>query len=109
MSEVTSQPAVVLRSSYLHVRALLAVALIAIVGLTVAVVVLAISNGRGTVASPTARAHPVAIGANPSAEIGAILDHRGLTTTIPQAVSTADPSAEIGAKLDHRGLTTSNP
>jgi hypothetical protein len=40
----SQHPAVVLRSNYQHLRALLAVAFIAIVGLTIAVVVLATSN-----------------------------------------------------------------
>jgi hypothetical protein len=43
----TQHPAVVLRSHYMHVRALLAIAAIAIVGLTIAVVALA------TAGSPT--------------------------------------------------------
>ena len=49
-------PAVVLRSSYQLVRALLAVATIAIIGLTVAVVVLAINSGTSTPARAAARA-----------------------------------------------------
>jgi hypothetical protein len=40
-------PAVVLRSHYVHLRALLAVAMIAVVGLTGAVVILAINDGGG--------------------------------------------------------------
>jgi hypothetical protein len=44
----TQHPAVVLRSRYRHLRALLAVAMIAVVGLTVAVVILAIDNDSGT-------------------------------------------------------------
>jgi hypothetical protein len=40
-------PAVVLRSHYVHLRALLAVAMIAVVGLTVAVVILAINDDGG--------------------------------------------------------------
>jgi hypothetical protein len=53
-------PAVVLRSTYRHVRALLAVAAIAIVGLMVAVVVLAINSGS-TTASPVSHTTPSAI------------------------------------------------
>lgn len=49
-------PAVVLRSSYQHLRALLSVAVAVIVGLTVAVVVLAINTGSSTTAQPAARA-----------------------------------------------------
>jgi hypothetical protein len=47
-------PAVVLRSHYLQLRALLAVAMIAVVGLTVAVVILATDDGGGTDASSAA-------------------------------------------------------
>jgi len=42
----TQHPAVVLRSQYRQLRALLAVAMIAVVGLTAAVVILAIDNDR---------------------------------------------------------------
>jgi hypothetical protein len=41
-------PAVVLRAQYNHVRALLAVAMIAVIGLTVALVLVAADNGSGT-------------------------------------------------------------
>ena len=43
----TQHPAVVLRSRYQHLRALLAVAMIAVVGLTVAVVALATQDDSG--------------------------------------------------------------
>jgi hypothetical protein len=62
MSTVQAQhPAVVLRSSYLHLRALLAIATIAIIGLTVAVVVLALNNSGSTTASPASHTKPSAI------------------------------------------------
>ena len=54
-------PAVILRSSYQHLRALLAIAVIAIVGLTVAVVVLALNNSGTTTATHTVHANPSAI------------------------------------------------
>lgn len=41
----TQHPAVVLRSHYRHLRALLAIAMIAVIGLTAAVVILATDNG----------------------------------------------------------------
>jgi hypothetical protein len=44
----TQHPSVVLRSRYRQLRALLALAMIAVVGLTAAVVVLAIENDSGT-------------------------------------------------------------
>jgi hypothetical protein len=61
----TQHPAVVLRSNYRFVRALLAVATVVIVGLTVAVVVLAINNGTNTIASAAARAKPSTANAQP--------------------------------------------
>jgi hypothetical protein len=54
-------PAVVLRSSYQLVRTLLAIATIAIVGLTVAVVVLALNSTTSAPASAAARADQQAI------------------------------------------------
>ena len=44
----TQHPAVVLRSHYRNLRALLVVALIAVIGLTVAVVILASEDSAGT-------------------------------------------------------------
>ena len=60
--EIPAQhPAVVLRSHYMHLRALLATAMIAVVGLTIAVVILATSDSAGTSARATAplRDHPI--------------------------------------------------
>lgn len=53
MSQVIPKqhPAVVLRSHYVQLRALLAIAMIAVVGLTVAVVILASEDGAGTSAN----------------------------------------------------------
>lgn len=49
----TQHPAVVLRSHYLHLRRLLAIVTVVVVGLTIAVVVLATTNsGNATIASP---------------------------------------------------------
>jgi hypothetical protein len=50
----TQHPAVVLRSHYVHLRAMLAVAMIAVVGLAVAVVILATSEGATTRTSSAA-------------------------------------------------------
>jgi hypothetical protein len=47
-------PAVVLRSHYVQLRALLAIAMIAVVGLSVAVVILATNDERSTSASSAA-------------------------------------------------------
>jgi hypothetical protein len=61
MSHISTQhPAVVLRSQYLHIRTLLAAAMIAVVGLTVAVVIMATSSGgTSTVSATPATAPPV--------------------------------------------------
>src|SRR5919198_896223 len=53
-------PAVVLRSHYVHLRMLLAIAMIALVGLTVAVVILA-TNDTGGNTAPVA-SQPASIG-----------------------------------------------
>jgi hypothetical protein len=98
----TQHPPVVLRSTHQRLRALLAIATIAIVGLTVAVVVLAINNGGSTTASPATRVTS-AIRANPSAEIGAKLNHRGLQPSLPRATTSAtrvQPSAAVGPNPD---------
>ena len=62
-------PAVVLRSTYEHLRAMLAIASIAVVGLTIAVVVLAINSSASTTVTPAARAAQPAIRTNPSAGV----------------------------------------
>jgi hypothetical protein len=53
-------PAVVLRSHYVHLRSLLAVAMIAVVGLAAAVVILATDGDRVTSARPALSAPAVA-------------------------------------------------
>jgi hypothetical protein len=73
----TQHPAVVRRTIYQHLRALLAIAGIAIVILTIAVVVLATTNQRDATSS-SSRVVPVAMSTSASAELGAKLDHRGL-------------------------------
>jgi hypothetical protein len=77
----SQHPAVVLRSSYQHVRALLAIAIAVILGLTVAVVVLATTSSHGTIAGSATHS---AIPANRSAESGAKLDHSGRKASVQQ-------------------------
>ena len=59
MSEAipSQHPAVVLRSHYQHLRWLLGVMVIAVVGLTVAVVILAVNNDSATSASNSSAAN----------------------------------------------------
>jgi hypothetical protein len=78
---IPSDPAVVPRSNYVQLRALLAVAAVAIVGLTIAVALLANSHGAEPLVGVSARGQPVAVGYDPAAEIGAKLNHRGLKRT----------------------------
>jgi len=79
MSNTTSaqHPPVVLRSSYQLVRTLLAIAVIAIIGLTLAVVVLAVNTSATTPASNAGHVTTSANSNNASAELGAKLDHSG--------------------------------
>jgi hypothetical protein len=84
------------RSRYVRLRSLLVIACIAIVGLSIAVRVLASSN------SVTQRAINSATAGNTSAQTadtGARLDHRGLH----DAGYLLGVAAEVGARLDHRG------
>lgn len=95
----TTQPAVVPRSQYARVRSLLAGACIAILGLSVAIVLLA--SNRNVAAPRVAGASPTA--SVETAESGARLDHRGL-----RDAAWLSALAENGARLDHRGLRASS-
>jgi hypothetical protein len=92
MSDTLSaqHPAVVLRSAYLHLRALLAAAAIALVGLTVAVVVLAINTSGSTTLSPVAHANSPAVRANAPTAVGPNPDQRVLQPSLTQAVPTSN-------------------
>lgn len=88
-------PAVVLRSSYRLVRALLTVATIAIVGLTVAVVVLAINNGGSTTARAAAQAKPATATAQPVVQPNAD-EQLGVTRL-------ATPPADLNSRFFYPG------
>jgi hypothetical protein len=95
----TQHPAVVLRSSYQHLQALFAIAAIAIVGLTVAVVALALNNSSGnTTVSPAVRANPSALRAHSSAKTG----------IQPRAVGASCGDACSGHGYASVGMTTSD-
>lgn len=97
MSEMVpaQHPAVVLRSHYIHLRAMLAIALIAVIGLTVAVVILATRNtSTSTAASPSVSASSAL---PPSASAGARLDHRGLKVQ-PSPTTRYDGGPEEGTR-----------
>ena len=77
----SQHPAVVLRSNYQHLRALLAIAIAVILGLTIAVVVLATADNTSTPARPT----------TPSAAIRQTTDSLANYPDTPQpSVSTTD-------------------
>src|SRR5438309_2283038 len=88
----TQHPAVVLRSHYVHLRALLAVATIAIVGLTIAVVVLAATTNGARIATPSVRVSPPTA----TADSGARLDHRGIADSKSGSLETRARGASCG-------------
>ena len=96
MKQETEQPPpTVLRSRYVQLRALLAIAITAVAGLTVALVLVASSNSSPGIPSAAVPAKPTTVHINSSAEPGAKLDHSGRLETLG--------SAELGARLDHTG------
>ena len=105
----TQHPAVVLRSRYQQLRALLAVAMIAVVGLTAAVVILAIQNDDGnTIVRATSPANaPSAIRSDGGPEESAV----AATLGPQQTVSGADESriaAAVGSG-EFRSTAASGP
>ena len=105
----TQHPAVVLRSRYQQLRALLAVAMIAVVGLTAAVVILAIQNDNGnTIVRAASPANaPSAIRSDGGPEESAV----AATLGPQQTVSGADESriaAAVGSG-EFRSTAASGP
>ena len=107
----TQHPAVVLRSRYQQLRALLAVAMIAVVGLTAAVVILAIQNDDGNTivraASPANAPSASAIRSDGGPEESAV----AATLGPQQTVSGADESriaAAVGSG-EFRSTAASGP
>ena len=100
----TQHPAVVLRSHYLHLRALLVIATVAVVGLTIAVVVLATTTNRSeTIAAPSVRVTPPAV----TARSGARLDHRGISSGTSGSLGTPASAASCGDVCSsHRQVST---
>ena len=106
----TQHPAVVLRSRYQQLRALLAVAMIAVVGLTAAVVILAIQNDGNTIvraATPANAPSASAIRSDGGPEESAV----AATLAPQQTVSGADESriaAAVGSG-EFRSTAASGP
>jgi hypothetical protein len=92
----TSPPAVVLGARYRQLRSVLALACVLIVGLSIAVVILATSRTSSPAKVTSA---PVKVtSARAASEAGARLDHRGLHDAWYLFAL-----RETGARLDHRG------
>ncbi len=88
-------PPTVLRSRYVQLRTLLAIATTAIAGLTAALVLVATTNSNLGTPTVAAAAKPLTSRVSPAAELGAKLDHSGRRDSLA--------SAELGARLDHSG------
>ena len=101
-------PAVVLRSHYVHLRALLATAMIAIVGLTAAVVILATDDDRDTSAGSATQVRAPASTGSTRYDGGPEEGTRGALSSA--APSTAVPSARYdgGPEEGTRGALSSN-
>jgi hypothetical protein len=106
-------PAVVLRSHYVQLRALLAIAMIAVVGLTVAVVILATNDAGGTdanSAAPVSTLAPAALGQRHDG--GPEEGTRGLAPreSTPSAGLRHDGGPEEGSRaVRHSSAATSPP
>jgi hypothetical protein len=96
---ITPQLADVPRSKYVRLRSLLAVACIAILGLTIAVALLA--TNRNVAAPGVASASVIA--PTTGSDAGARFDHSGRREAWLLSVL-----AEPGARLDHRGVRASS-
>jgi hypothetical protein len=107
----SQHPAVVPRSNYQHLRTLLAIATVVIVGLTVAVVALATNSNPTTRAVPAAgrTVNHVAMSRFGTPQFGADQQAAFRADPAASAAIRANPSPETGARLDHRGLKTTVP
>jgi hypothetical protein len=107
----TQHPAVVLRSQYRQLRALLAVAMVAVVGLAAAVVILALDNDTGTRVAPatqvSAPSSAGAIRSDGGPEESAVAASLG-----PQATAAGPDESNVAAAIgsgDNRSTTTGGP
>jgi hypothetical protein len=89
----TEHPAVVLRSRYQQLRALLAVALVAVVALAAAVVTLAVNDDTATFATPVPVSAPSATGHDEGSTAAAI----GSAYSPPTRTGGPDESAVANA------------
>jgi hypothetical protein len=110
----TQHPAVVLRSHYNHLRALLAAALIALVGLTVAVVILATSDdGVSTSSAPAATAADFRLPSHARTHGGAPVPDLSVTVQTGRSAQVAPPPSRIaqsfGTGYDGRDLRMKSP
>jgi hypothetical protein len=109
-----THPSVVLRSHYTHLRALLAAATIAILGLTAAVVILATDDGRSTAVSTAAPATaPDPSGARydggPEEGSAALIQRSATPTSKPSARYDGGPEEGSAALIQRSATPTSKP
>ncbi|MFL5887091.1 MAG: hypothetical protein ACJ77M_18635 [Thermoleophilaceae bacterium] len=87
-------PSVVLRSHYVHLRAFLAIAIVAVICLSAAVIVLAVDdNGSSTQASSSVQSAPASIQATP---FNGGHDEGGLSATSSSVNTRSDGGPEEG-------------
>jgi hypothetical protein len=115
----SQRPAVVLRSHFNYLRALLAVATVALVGLTAAVVILATEDevdSRGSsenslsVLSPKERHRVEALSSLSSAQLAAAFGHATIPTPPPSAIGEPTGGPEFrGSKASEDGSSAWQP
>ena len=108
----TQHPAVVLRSHYNHLRALLAAALIALVGLTVAIVILATdNNGASTSSAPAATAADFRLPSHARMHGGAPVPDLRVAAQTDRSAQVAPPPSSIAqsADMEYGDLRVKNP
>ena len=107
-------PAVVLRSHYQHVRSLLAVALVAVVGLSAAVVVVTVDDRTATTATtihpPTARlGDPLQTRTQPTHQVGGV-DESAVAAAIASKPPVSGPDeSRIAAAIGSQPTPVSRP
>jgi hypothetical protein len=105
----TQHPEVVLRSHYKLVRALLAVSMIAVVGLTTAVVILAVSDDRATIAGSATELSTPAPADGIRYDGGPEEGTRGALGSNPAPSSAPGTRYDGGPEEGTRGALGSNP
>jgi hypothetical protein len=103
----TQHPAVVLRSHYRHLRSLLVIAMVAVVGLAAATVILALDDGNS---SGTTSAADISNSLRGSSSFEARPDESGVAASIAESPAVAKPDeSKIAASIALRHLAPPPP